>query len=144
MSRKERLEVRKFPGKLKDSIGQISRGMSRDFGREVSVAEVVINAINAYVEQFKVEKPEYFRAAIFTRTRDHNLIVEAVSQGCADVEQVCLFVNRARHAPLGEDAVIFLIEDLLGARVLKKVPQGKSGGDAHGNVQKTILVKVGK
>lgn len=142
MSRKTSLTIKQFPARVKTPLTQIASLLTAEYGRHVSLAEVVINACNAYVERIKVERPDALRAAVFTRTRDHSLIVEAVEQGCGNVEQVTIYVNRAREAHLATDAIQFLVEDLLGARVLKAVPQGKAGGEAHGNVQPTILVKV--
>lgn len=142
MSRKTSLIIKTFPARVKTPLLQIASGLSAEYGRHVSLSEVVVNACNAYVERIKVERSELLRAAVFTRTRDHALIVEAVEQGCANVEQVTIYINRARHEHLATDAIQFLVEDLLAARVLKEVAQGKAGGSAHGNCPQTILVKV--
>lgn len=140
--RKTSLTLKDFPHRIKVPLTQIARGLSLEQGREVSVSELVIHACNALVERYRADRPNFLRAAVFTFTREHALIMEAIEQGCADNEQVTTYVNRALHKHLDADAINFLIEDLIGARKLKRVAQGKAGGEAHGNVAQTILVKI--
>lgn len=136
------LVIKGFPPRIKEPLELMASRLSAEYNRRVSVTELVINACNAYIEKIRADTPELLKPARFTRTRDHDLILEAVAQGLSDVDQITGYVNRARRSPMPADGVEFLLEDLIGARLVKRLPQAKPGkSEAPGNVQVMLYVR---
>ncbi len=139
------LMIKNFPRRIKEPLIQIARNKSEESGRRISLTEIVTLACNAYVEQVRVDRPHLLRAAVFTFSGDHDLILDSIRQGCTGIAEIVIYVNRARHDPLSEDAVEFFIQDLINARQIESIPQGKAGKEeSHGNAPKMIFALRGE
>jgi hypothetical protein len=140
MGRNSSLMIKNFPERIKSPLIQIARNKSEESGRRITLTEIVKLACNAYVEQVRVDRPHLLRAAVFTRSADHDLILDSIQQGCTGVAEIAGYVNRARHEALSDDAIAFLIEDLVNARQVESIAQGKAGHEKlHGNAPKMIF-----
>lgn len=135
--------LRGLSPKLKGQLRTISAHLTTESNRSVSLNEVVLRACTAFVEGYRLEHPQWFREVRFTRTRVHDLVLDAIGNGCGDVETIQPYVNRGLTRTLNVDAIGAHVEDLLRAGIVVRERQGRAGqAEAQGNVSQSLLVIV--